>query len=276
MSESDAGRPHGMRVVHDGPRQAPPLLLVHGSGASSASWGPVVPALAAHHHVVRVDLPGHGQSPPAPSYDVPAQAGRVAAVLDYLGAGPVPVVGHSSGGYIATALAERCPDLVRSIALVSSGPSPAALLPQPLVLRALLAPPLGPLLWPVRSAAMIRRGISATCARPVEVPDDVVAELRGLRYRTLRTVLARNTAYIAERSLPERLAGLGIPVLVVFGAADRRYEPSSAHRYDVVPGARIELLPGVGHVPMLEAPGTTGELLLGFAAATAPPVRPQT
>jgi pimeloyl-ACP methyl ester carboxylesterase len=116
------------------------------------------------------------------------------------------VVGHSSGGYVATALAERRPDLLGALALISSGPSPDALLPQPVVLRALLAPPLGPLLWPRRSDAMIRRAIGATCARPVDVPDDLVADLRATTYRTTRAVLRCNTAYLAERSVPERLA----------------------------------------------------------------------
>jgi pimeloyl-ACP methyl ester carboxylesterase len=55
-------------------------------------------------------------------------------------------------------------------------------------------------------------------------------------------------------------------VLVVFGAADRRWDPSSAHQYDAVPDARVELLPDVGHVPMLEAPEATSALLLAFAA----------
>jgi len=255
-----------MHVVHDGPAQAPALLLIHGSGASGASWSPVVPALAGHHHVVRVDLPGCGQSPPAESYDVPVQAGRVAALLDDLGLRRVTVVGHSSGGYVATALAERRPDLVSSLELVSTGPSPGALLPQPLILRALLSPPLGPLLWRMRSDAMIRKGISATTARPVDVPDDAVADLKNVTYRVFREVLRCNGAYIAERSVPERLAALDVPVLVVFGAADRRWDPPSAHQYDAVPDARVELLPDVGHVPMLEAPEATSALLLAFAA----------
>jgi pimeloyl-ACP methyl ester carboxylesterase len=269
MSEYDAPHPHGIHVVHDGPRQAPPLLLIHGSGASGASWSPIVPALAGHHHVIRVDLPGCGQSPPAESYDVPSQAGRVAALLDVLGLRRVTVVGHSSGGYAATALAEQRPDLVRSLALVSTGPSPGALLPQPVLLRVLLAPPAGPLFWSRRSDAMIRRGIGLTCARPVDVPDELVADLRGVTYRVFRTVLRRNTAYIAERSVPERLAALDVPVLVIFGAADPRWEPSSAHQYDAVPNARVELLPGVGHIPILEAPEATSKLLLGFTATAA-------
>ncbi|MFI6180452.1 alpha/beta fold hydrolase [Nonomuraea sp. NPDC051191] len=116
MSECDIEHSHGMHVVHDGPRQAPPLLLIHGSGASGGFWSPMVPVLAAHHHLIRVDLPGCGQSPPAPSYDVPAQAGQVAALLDDLGLRHVAVAGHSSGGYVATALAEQRPDLVGSLA----------------------------------------------------------------------------------------------------------------------------------------------------------------
>lgn len=257
-----------MHVVQDGPRQAPPLLLVHGSGAAGASWNLMVPALAGHHHVLRVDLPGCGQSPPAPSYDVPAQARRVAAVLDGLGLRRVAVAGHSSGGYVATALAEQRPELVGSLALVSTGPSLDALLPQPMILRALLGPPLGPLIWSIRSDAWIRKGISATAARPVDVPDDLIAGVRGIRYRTMRAVLRQNTAYIAERSVPERLADLAVPVLAIFGAADPRWDPASARQYDAVPNARVEMLPGVGHLPILEAPEETGKLLLGFAADT--------
>jgi pimeloyl-ACP methyl ester carboxylesterase len=266
MIEYEVELLQGMHVVQAGPRDAAPLLLIHGSGASGAFWKPMAPALAGRHRVIRIDLPGCGQSPPAPSYDVPAQAGRVAAMLDDLGLRPVVAVGHSSGGYVATALAEQRPDLVRSLALISTGPSHDALLPQPLILRVLLAPPLGPLIWDQRSDAMIRKGIAATAARPVDVPDELVADVRSLSYRTLRTLLRRNGAYIADRSVPERLAAIEAPVLVIFGAADPRWEPSSAHRYDAV-ATRVELLEGVGHLPMLEAPEATGDLLLGFTAA---------
>ncbi|MEV4004721.1 alpha/beta fold hydrolase [Actinomadura sp. NPDC049753] len=267
MSESDVERSHGMHVVHDGSRQAPPLLLVHGSGASGGTWKPMIPTLAAHRHVIRVDLPGCGQSPPAASYDVPDQADRVAALLDGLGLDRVDVAGHSSGGYVATALAERRPDLVGSLALISSGPDMDALLRQPLLLRALLSPPLGPLLWARRSDAVIRRGIGAAAAGPVDIPDELVSGVRAITYRSMRAVLRRNAAYITERGVPERLAALRVPLLVVFGAADPRWRPSSARRYEAVPDARIEMLPGVGHLPVLEAPEATGELLLDFMAA---------
>jgi pimeloyl-ACP methyl ester carboxylesterase len=123
---------------------------------------------------------------------------------------------------------------------------------------------------------MIRKGISATTARPVDIPGDAVADLKNITYRAFRKVLRSNAAYVAERSVPERLADLDVPVLVIFGAADPRYEPSSAHQYDAVPNARVEMLPSVGHVPILEAPETTSELLLGFTATVTdiPPVIP--
>jgi pimeloyl-ACP methyl ester carboxylesterase len=215
MDVYEVKRLHGMHVVHDGSRQAPPLLLIHGSGASGSCWGPVVPALAGQYHVIRVDLPGCGQSPPAPSYDVPEQAGRVAALLDGLGLGRVTVAGHSSGGYVATALAEQRPGLVGALALISSGPSPGALLRQPVILRLLLAPPLGPLLWPVRWDAMIRKGMSSVCNLPVDIPDDLVAEVRGIGYRTFRVLFAVGVKWLAgvswkrPRSAQAGAGGLG-------------------------------------------------------------------
>ena len=66
---------------------------------------------------------------------------------------------------------------MKAIALVSTGPSPDAILPQPTLIRALSGPPLGPLVWALRSDRLIRKGITATLARPVDIPDAMVAEL---------------------------------------------------------------------------------------------------
>ncbi|MEU8818769.1 alpha/beta hydrolase [Actinoplanes sp. NPDC048796] len=253
---------HGLHVVQDGPRQGPALLLIHGSGAAASSWDLMVPWLATVCHVIRVDLSGCGQSPPAAGYDVPGQAALVARVLDERGLRGVAVAGHSSGGYVGTALAERRPELVGSLTLIGTGPSMDALRPQPLVLRLLLGPPFGALIWRVRTDAWIRKGIAATAARPVDVPDSVVAGVRGITYRSMRKVLRANTAYLEERTLPERLAVLAVPVLAICGDADPKWDPSAARRYP-----RVEMMPGVGHLPILEAPEATSKLLLDFVGA---------
>ena len=266
---ADYAQSQGMHVVRDGPQQAQPLVLIHGSGFSGASWTPVVAALADHHQVIRVDLPGCGHSPPARSFDVTDQATQIAALLDDLGLGRVVVAGHSSGGFVGIALAEQRPDLVHSVALISTGPSLDAFLPQPLILRALLAPPLGRLLWSVRTDGMIGNAIRATAAHPVDVPAELIADVQATSYRTTRTVLRRNAAYLAERSAPDRLAALRVPVLVIFGGADPRWDPTSVHQYDALPNVQVELLPGVGHLPMLEAPEATSRLLLHFTVRPA-------
>ncbi|WP_430594968.1 alpha/beta fold hydrolase [Isoptericola sp. QY 916] len=255
----------GIHLVVDGPPDAPPLLLLHGSGATAASWSPTVPTLAASRRVLAIDLPGCGRSAPAPPYDVPAQADRVAALLDELGVAAPRVVGHSSGGYVATELAVRRPDLVGSLVLLSTGPAPDAMLPEAAAVRVLMGRPFGPLLWPLRTTGMLRRGIRSVTARPVVVPDGFLADVRRTRYRDFRQIMDGYAAYLAERPLPDRLSAAGAAPLVVFGDADPRWDPASARRYEAVPGARVEYLAGVGHVAMLEDPGGVSRLILDAA-----------
>ncbi|WP_331740084.1 alpha/beta fold hydrolase [Streptomyces sp. NBC_00015] len=87
------------------------------------------------------------------------------------------------------------------------------------------------------------------------------------RTRQVRALFGEPQRRVHRRETRTRAPDpLGVPVLVIFGAADRRWDPSSAHQYTTVPNARVEQLPDVGHFPMLEAPEATGELLLRFAA----------
>ena len=262
-----------MHVVADGKPAAPALLLIHGTGASTAWWDPVVPRLAGAYRVIRVDLLGHGRSSsPAGGYDIPTQARRVGAALDRLGASRVTVIGHSTGGSVATALAEQRPDAVAALALIDTGPSAdASYIDQDLLGRLLLVQLPGRLLWGLRTDATIRKAMRTAFTRPVDIPDAFIASARGMTYRAVAGTMRGSLNYLRQRSLPDRLAGLGVPVLVIFGAEDQRWRSSSADAYRVVPGARVELLPGVGHTPMLEDPRTTGQLLLDFAAPAAHP-----
>jgi pimeloyl-ACP methyl ester carboxylesterase len=261
-----------MHVVEDGRPGAPALLLIHGLGASTAWWDPVIPQLASACRVIRVDLPGHGRSAsPAGGYDIPAQACRVGAALDRLGAGRVTVIGHSSGGTVATALAEQRPGAVAALSLIDIGPSLDADTSQGLLSRLLLAQFPGRLMWRLRTEATIRKAMRTAFTRPVDIPDAILEDALGMTHHALAATARAVLDYMRQRSLPDRLAPLGLPVLVIFGTDDRRWRSSSAAAYRAVPGARIELLPGVGHTPMMEDPQTTGTLLLEFAAAAAHP-----
>jgi pimeloyl-ACP methyl ester carboxylesterase len=92
-----------------------------------------------------------------------------------------------------------------------------------------------------------------------------------MSHRAFATAMRAPLDYLRQRSIPDRLAALGLPVLVIFGTHDQRWRSSSAAAYSAVPDARVELLPGVGHTPMIEDPRTTGTLLLEFTAAAGHP-----
>jgi pimeloyl-ACP methyl ester carboxylesterase len=261
-----------MHVAEDGKPDAPALLLLTNAAVPLAVWDPVVPVLAGSYRVIRVDLLGHaGSTSPADGYDIPAHARRVGAALDMLGVSRVTVIGHSSGCTVATALAEQRPGATAGLALIDMGPSPDAKVPERLIVRLLLTRFPGRLLWRLRTADTIRKAARTGFTRPVEIPDAFVDHVLGITHRAFVAAMRAPLSYLGQRSLPDRLAALGLPVLVIFGADDRRWRSSSAAAYRAVPGARVELLPGVGHTPMMEDPQATGALLLEFAATAAHP-----
>jgi pimeloyl-ACP methyl ester carboxylesterase len=261
-----------LRVVEDGEPDAPVLLLLTNAVASVTVWDPVVPLLARTFRVIRVDLLVRGRSTiPVGGYDVPAQARRVGAVLDRLGVRRLTVLGHSSGCMVATALAEQRTDAVVALALIDMGPDLDAKIPENLVGRLLLAPVTGPLLWRLRTESTIRRAARTGFTRPVEIPDDFFVKTLAIAHRTFVEIMHAYRDFLEQQSLADRLIPLGLAVLVVFGGEDRRWRSSSAAAYRVVPGVRIEVLPGLGHIPMMEDPQATGGLLLDFAAAAGRP-----
>jgi len=175
------------------------------------------------------------------------------------------VIGHSTGGTVATALAEQRPSKVAALALIGIGPSLDAVADQGVLGRLLLAPLPGRLLWALRTEAIIRKALRTAFTRPVDIPDAIITATLGMTHRALAGTSRASDDYLQQQSLPARLAVLGLPVLVIFGTDDQRWRASSATAYHAVPGARVEMLPGVGHTPMMEDPQTTGQLLLDFA-----------
>jgi len=259
-----------VHVVQDGRPGAPAVLLIQNAATPIALWDRVVPMLAAACHVIRVDLLVRGRSGRAAGYDVIAQARRAGAVLDRLGTGQVTAIGHSSGGSVATALAEQRPDKVAALALIDTGPSPDAKIPESALVRLLAAPVAGPLLWRLKTEATIRKAARSGFSRPVDIPDALIAHTQAMTHRSFTATMGGYRDYLSEQSIPDRIAALGLPLLVIFGEDDRRWVPSSASAYRDVPGARVELLPGVGHTPMIEDPQRAATLLLDFAAVANP------
>jgi pimeloyl-ACP methyl ester carboxylesterase len=163
-------------VRQDGPRDAPALVLIHGLGSSTRWWDRVVPMLARSHHVIRIDMLGHGRSakPPGGGYAIPQQGRRVGQALDRLGVTHTIVVGHSTGGTVATALAEQRGDLVTALALIDTGPGMDAFISQGPVDRLIEVPVVGQLLWRFRTDGLLRKGMSTAFTPRFEIPQQLV------------------------------------------------------------------------------------------------------
>ena len=155
------------------------------------------------------------------------------------------------------------------MALLDFGPGLSDKVPEPLAVRLLLTRFPGRLLWSLRTERAVRKAARSSFVRPVEIPDAWIEHVLPMTHREFVNAMRAPVDYLDERSLPDRLRALGLPLLVVFGADDGRWRASSARSYECVPGARVEVLAGVGHTPMMEDPETTGRLLLEFAKATA-------
>ena len=102
-----------------------PLILLHGGLFSSEMFGPTLPALAANHQVIAVDLQGHGRTADIDRpIDIRLMADDIAALIDHLGLDKPDVVGYSLGGGVAFFTAVKYPEKVGKL-VIAGGPHQA-------------------------------------------------------------------------------------------------------------------------------------------------------
>jgi pimeloyl-ACP methyl ester carboxylesterase len=259
--------PVNVRIEGDGP----PLVLIHGFGAALDWWDAIVPDLATDHRVIRLDLIGHGGTDaPARGYSIERQAALIAALLDQQGIDRATVIGHSMGGEVATALTAARPDRVERLVLIDTPPSPGLTL-NPLS-EVYQSPVIGPLLSHFDTEGLLRRGLAQGFAPGFSVPDKFVADLQHLPYQAGIAAHRSSIAFRTTKSVDQRLAALSAvpPLLVIFGALDAIVPAEKAEQYKNVPGARVVVLEGVGHSPMVEAPDKTLDLIRPFVRDAEP------
>jgi pimeloyl-ACP methyl ester carboxylesterase len=243
----------------------PPIVFVHGFGASLDWWNAIAPALAVDHRVIRIDLIGHGgTAAPRDGYGTAQQAALVASVLDQLGVDRVTVIAHSMGGEVATALAERKPARIERMVLIDTPPTPdTAFTP---TMQAFMMPMIGELMSHFVGDDARRQMLAFAFAPGYPVPERFVADMGQLTYVAFRDAHDASVAYRSTMSLPARLAALQPvpPLLVLVGAQDAIVSVDRAQLYAGVPGARVEVIAGAGHSPMVEAPAKTLALIRAF------------
>jgi pimeloyl-ACP methyl ester carboxylesterase len=270
-----------------------PALYVHGLGGSSTNWTDLAALLADQVDGVAMDLPGFGGSDPAAGgdYSVAAHARVVARVIQEQDRGPVHLLGNSLGGAVSVLVAADRPDLVRSLTLIS--PAMPDLRPRrsPAVLiGAFAVPGLRQLAdrYTTRSSVedRVRSVLNVCFADPSLVPENRWIEAVAEQRRQLGVPWARAAFAGSVRGLVASYLRTGptslwsvagritVPTLVIWGARDRLVDPALAPRTTrAIPGARMIVLPGVGHTAHLEAPRQTAQLVLGLLAQLSAPSR---
>ena len=266
------------------PGDGEPALYVHGLGGASTNWTDFAGLLSVRLAGEAVDLPGFGESGPAPRRDY-SPAGHARTVIAYLeqrGGGPVHLFGNSMGGVATVLIAAARPDLVRTLTLVS--PAMPWLRPRrgsDVVMPLLLLPGLGTLahrrLDQLPAETRARQVIDLCFADPSLVPENRRAEAVQdvLRRReqpwaadaftaSLRGLVV-SYAVAGPRSLWRQAAAVRAPTLVIWGDRDKLVPVQVAPRTaSTIPGARLLVVPGVGHTAQLEAPELTARAALGL------------
>jgi pimeloyl-ACP methyl ester carboxylesterase len=252
-----------------------PLLMVHGLGGNALNWMAVGPTLAQRHHAVAIDLAGFGQTPLFKrSAAVGANAELVREFIDKVFDEPVILMGNSMGGHISILVAADHPDKVDRLVLVDPAvPGVHVRRPEPAmlgVMAALSVPGLAENLLDRRARmlgpeGLVKETLAVVCADPSRVSADVVAA--HVRITSERASLGRQNYRAllqATRSIGLRMADprfwvrprqVKAPALVIHGELDHVI-PLAAARELVrrVPGWKLEVIEGVGHVPMMETP----------------------
>lgn len=240
--------------------EGPPVLLLHGTGASTHSWRGIMPLLARHYTVIAPDLPGQGFSgeAPAEALSMEGMARAVGALMQALQAEPRLIIGHSAGAAIA---ARMCLDgLVAPTRLVAIN---GALLPlggwagqvfSPLA-RLMVRLPGMPRLFAWRAAdpVVVRRLLDATGSHLDEEGIALYARLFRRPEHVAGTLgmMAAWDLHALRRDLPR----LKTPLLLVIGQQDKTIRPTEARRLArILPQAEIRALPGLGHLAHEEAP----------------------
>lgn len=256
-----------VQVIERGPRQAQTILLVHCFSCAINWWNRMIPRLDRSHRVIALDLLGHGGSEkPTSGYTIPNQADLAAQVLARLGASQVEAVGHSLGGAVVTALAERFPRLVERVVIIDTPPThhEASL---GLIANAAFAPVIGPALWRIKPDFAVRKGLEVAFAPGFDVPDEFVEDVNRMTYSSYHDSPQGSDDYSKEESLDRRMKASGKPLMVLMGAEEQIIEDPAerlAEYRHTYPGTVTKLIQGAGHSPNVEKPAETAALVLAF------------
>lgn len=263
MSEavSTSSSPTILHYLDFNPQGSPPVLLLHGLGADSSSWGYQIPALCeAGLRPIAPDLPGFGKSLPGSGrWTIARAAEDVVRLLVGLKISQVRVVGISMGGTVALQMALDFPEWVQKLVLVSTFAC----------LRPKRFDEMGYLVGRFVVANLRGKEYQAQAVAMRLFPDPAQAQLREeIKQRIIQSdqrVYRQAMQALALFDARRRLAEIQIPTLVISGERDTTVPlPNQRVLVEGIPGARQVVIPDAGHAVIVDQVARFNRELLGF------------
>jgi pimeloyl-ACP methyl ester carboxylesterase len=257
------------QIVHlrdEGPRgDAEPLVLIHGTSSSLHTWEGWVRALKTQKRVITLDVPGFGLTGPfsgqykPDDYRGDTLAGFVIDVLNHLQVQRFSIGGNSMGGEIAWRVAHLAPARVHKLILVDASGPPwvAQSMPLGFVLARLpLVNKIGEHLTP---RALVAQGLANVYGDPSKVTSEQVDRYYELALREgNRRALGLRVQQLERGEHAQRINGLKLPTLILWGGRDRLIPPGVAKDFEQrITGSKLVMWPELGHVPQEEDPART-------------------
>lgn len=238
-----------------------PILLLHGFPLSHRMWREQMGPLSASGQVLAPDFPGFGQTmlvDDAMSMD--SYAASALSVCEAIAPGqPIHVVGLSMGGYVAMAMLRMAPDRIQSLTLTNT--KAEADTGEAAQKRLAMAEKLLVDGSRVAAEAMLPNVMAKSVNEDRPALFDFVRDL--MISQSARGLAAAQRAMAARPDSTGTLAGCPVPVLVVAGDDDRITPAPAMERMAAgIPGGRFVLIPGAGHLPVLEKPALVNEAIL--------------
>ena len=240
------------------------IVMIHGFGANKDNWTRLAGHLTDDFNVYAIDLPGHGDSskPLDIGYRLEDQAGYVAKILEALSVEDAHIMGNSMGGAITALYAANYPGKVKSAVLFD----PAGILEYESELVDLVMEGDNPLI-PKKPGDFERLMEFALEKEPfVPWPIMGVMEERAIANRDINEVIfaaIRDAGF--ESDFRNAITRIQAPVLIIWGKEDRVINYRNGEVFAAaIPNARLELMDGIGHAPMVEAPAESAELFRTF------------
>jgi pimeloyl-ACP methyl ester carboxylesterase len=248
-----------VRVRDEGPRGAPAVVLLHGSAASLETWNAWTERLRGQYRLIRYDQPGHGLTGPHPGrdYSAAAYADVLHQVTERLGLDRFVLVGSSMGGWVAYHYAAAHPDRVERLVLIDAYGAPdQAEVRLPLGFRIARSPLLSPLLLRLTPREAVAAGLRDSVTDPARIDAATIdRHWAFLRYPGNRQAMIDQFQSMRPDARPQQMRLIGTPTLILWGAEDRLIPAANGRWFALhIPGSRLIVYPGSGHLPMEEAP----------------------